>query len=117
MENKDHHKISNFWFGFALGAATVGTASYLLGTKQGRKTLKKMLEFSENLEENLIDLGHEFEEAVVEKGDELRNEIKKLPQEHPTFGSLLDKIRDFSHRKEVKRFFVKEGKITEEKKK
>jgi hypothetical protein len=51
MKNKEQP--SNFWFGFALGTIAAVGSSYLLGTKNGRDLTKKLLDLTENLEENL----------------------------------------------------------------
>ena len=51
MKNKE--QTSNFWFGFALGTMAAVGSSYLLGTKNGRDLTKKLLDLTENLEENL----------------------------------------------------------------
>ncbi|MBI3366238.1 YtxH domain-containing protein [Candidatus Roizmanbacteria bacterium] len=122
MENQNSHKLSTFWFGFLLGGALTGSAAFLLGTKQGRKTLKKILEMSENIEETVQDLFEEYGDEIREKGSELFDSVKKLQKNHshdnPPFHSLsglLDRIKILSPstQKRVKRFFVKEGKIIE----
>jgi len=126
MENQNEHKLSSFWFGFLLGGAVTGSAAFFLGTKQGRKTLKRLLEMSEDMEGTIQDFFEEYGEEIREKGAELLEEVKKLPKNHtntPSPGStihgILDKIKILSPgtQKKVKRFFVKEGKIIEDLKK
>ncbi len=122
MENQNSHKLSSFWFGFLLGGALAGSAAFLLGTKQGRKTLKRVLEMSEDIEGTLQSFFEEYGDEIREKGEELWDEVKKLPKHHTnasppgsTIQGLLDKIKILSPatQKKVKRFFVKEGKIIE----
>ncbi len=122
MENQNQHKLSSFWFGFLLGGALTGSAAFFLGTKQGRKVLKRLLEMSEDIEGTLQTFFEEYGDEIREKGVELWGEVKKLPKHHAntsspssTIHGLLDKIRILSPgtQKKVKRFFVKEGKIIE----
>ncbi len=122
MESQNNHKLSSFWFGFLLGGAVTGSAAFFLGTKQGRKTLKKMLELSENMEQTLETFFEEYGEEIKERGIELLEDIKKQPKNqtnnslpNSTIHGLLDKIKILSPstQKKVKRFFVKEGKILE----
>lgn len=113
------HKVSNFWFGFAVGASLTSTAAFLLGTKKGRKFLKQTLELSEDLEENLLVLGEELGENLAEKREELEKELKTLPKhidetvthirkEHRGFDAILNKIKTLSPRP-VKKFFAKDN--------
>lgn len=120
--DQNNHKLSSFWFGFLLGGAVTGSTAFFLGTKQGRKTLKKILELTENMEETLETFFEEYGEEIKEKGIELLEDIKKQPKTqannsfpHSTLHGILDKIKIFSPnaQKKVKRFFMKEGKIVE----
>jgi hypothetical protein len=112
MEKTNREKVTNFWFGFAFGGLTLGALTFFLGTKKGRQTLKKVLEVSENLEEDLLTYGQE----LLEKGDDLKETAANLvgaKQTHFSLGGLLDKMRVFSPRtkeKQAKRFFFKENK-------
>lgn len=101
---------STFWFGFALGTSlTVGVA-YLFGTKKGRATLQKLLDMSENLEENLMSIMEEIEERIVDEETPQLEEIKPPQREsHSSIHSLLDKIKFLSPgSSKEKRFFVKD---------
>lgn len=83
----DEHKRSGFWFGFALGATTATSAIYFLGTKEGRKTLRKVLELSEGLEDVIFD-------RMKEIGVEALHEVKEniTPKLKESFTSLEGKI-------------------------
>lgn len=51
MTTQNHEeKYNRFWFGFALGSVVCGAAALTLGTKQGRKSVKKAVEFMEKVE-------------------------------------------------------------------
>lgn len=121
MENQNQvkldpnsHKNSNFWFGFALGGVTVTAAIFFLGTKKGRQTLKTLLEVSENLEENLLSLLEELEENLEEKEEEIEEILTKKSKNY-SLTHLLDKIKNYAPqaKRQVKKFFVKEGKVVE----
>ncbi|OGK14545.1 hypothetical protein A3C98_02095 [Candidatus Roizmanbacteria bacterium RIFCSPHIGHO2_02_FULL_37_15] len=89
MQSQNHNKSSNLWLGFAFGALAATTVAFLFGTNKGRQILKKLLELSENLEENALAIVEEIEETFVDKAKEL-HEVK---QEKPILGTLLDKMK------------------------
>lgn len=106
----ESHKGNTFWFGFSVGAAAIGLGAILFGTKKGRETLGVVLEFSQNLEENLGDLLKGLEEAVTDEAGAIGEELRKTPAKtKPTFSNILDKIRHFSDGSpKGKKFFVKD---------
>ncbi|MDO8609420.1 MAG: hypothetical protein Q7R95_02645 [bacterium] len=112
MQNQNKHFINNFWFGFLLGAGATGAAAFFFGTKNGRKTLQKLLDLSENIEENLIYLAEEFGEEIKEKGIEITQEITKTvpKKEESTLNQLLRKMSSLSPQSQskIKKFFIKE---------
>lgn len=114
MENPNNHRVSNFWFGFAIGGVTISAAFFFFGTKKGRQTLKTLLEASENLEENFLTILEELEENLEEKEEEIKEILTKKPKNY-NLVYLLDKIKKFTPytKKHVKKFFVREGKIIE----
>lgn len=87
--NKDLHQANNFWFGFSLGVLTVGAFVYFFGTKKGRKTLKNLLEITENLEENLTQLIQE-----IEKDNNINQPNKQITS---TINTLIEKVKNFAH--------------------
>lgn len=93
MPNQNEHKTSHLWLGFAFGTATTLTLTFLLGTKKGREILKKLLEVSENLEENLLALGEELEEELLKKGKEFKKDLKTLPDQS-TLRDVREKIKN-----------------------
>lgn len=124
MEKQNNHKLSSFWFGFLLGGSLAGLTAFLFGTKQGRNTLKKILEMSENIEETVKLLLNEYSKEFKEKEEEIINQITNLTKKqqsrktlNSTLQEVLNKINILSPetQKKVKRFFVKEGKTIEPK--
>lgn len=110
MENQSKHTVSNFWFGFMLGTAIAGCGAFLFGTKKGRKTLQRLLELSENMEENILLLTEELGEEIKEKTEEIYSEIEKPKKKSSsTIGFLLNKIKTLSpqNSSSQKRFFIK----------
>lgn len=117
LKLEHEHKLSSFWFGFLLGGVAAGSAAFFLGTKRGRKTLKHLLEMTEDMEQSLETLFDEYGDEIREKGSEFFDELKKLPKgdsHTPIVGStlhgLLDKMKTLSPgtKKKEKQFFVKE---------
>lgn len=83
------NKSSNLWLGFAVGAITATSLAFLFGTQKGRQILKKLLEISENLEENALAIAEELEEMLAEKAEN----FSQQQQNKPILGTLLDKIK------------------------
>ena len=92
-QTHSHHKNSNLWLGFAFGAISAATLTFFLGTKKGRQMLKKILDISENLEENALVIAEQIEEEIMEKADK----IADLKQGKPVLGSILEKIKNFKN--------------------
>lgn len=118
MKNKNDHKASNFWFGFALGSIAAVSAAYLAGTKKGRQISKKIIESFDDLEEDpssfIEDIkGHllslknnvEFEKEDYSETKEIKEEKKNFS----TVQSIIDKIKGSNlQEKTNKKFFIKE---------
>ena len=111
---------TNFWFGFAIGSISAVAIAYLLATRQGRETLKKLISLSENLGER----SPEFKSLLQDVMSSLRNKkdiqteappALSAQQSQPHFSNLsnvLDKIREVTHgNTSVKKFFSKGGKL------
>ncbi|MBI4226569.1 YtxH domain-containing protein [Candidatus Roizmanbacteria bacterium] len=89
MPGQNDNKSSNLWLGFAFGAIAATAVAFLLGTKKGRQTLKKLLELSENLEENALTIAEEIEETILDNAQKL----PEAKQNKPILGTLLDKMK------------------------
>lgn len=87
--DQNHNKNSNLWLGFAFGAITATSIAFFLGTKKGRQMLKKILELSENLEENALVIAEQIEEAIMEKTDK----ASEQKQDKPILGNVLEKMK------------------------
>lgn len=111
-----HNYPTNFWFGFALGTVSAITLSYLLGTKQGRELLKKLVKVSEHLDETSPDfLGALTEISQVFRGEkqQLNPQIEK--QTNSSLTNVLDKIRHATQPPTyIKKFFSKSGRLISE---
>jgi hypothetical protein len=106
---KTNPPATNFWFGFSLGIAGTTAVGYLLGTKKGRQTLRKLLDYAE---ETPHDLNH-----ILEKLGKIYPHLapeKKTSQDKPiisTLDQIIHKIRNNSHQENKhKKLFVKENK-------
>jgi len=88
MKNQPELKTSNFWFGFALGTITAAGLGYLLGTKSGRLTTQKILEFFDDWEKHLGDW---------EEKQKTNTQPKILPVSSIT--GIVEKIRSELHLK------------------
>lgn len=102
MPNKAHHapQMSNFWTGFTVGA----TVLFFLGTKKGRSTLKGMMDYAENLEDNL-------EEMMKMTTDDTQSKMKSFTGA-TNISDLISKIQSvLPDQKQVKNFFEKGGKM------
>jgi len=84
-----NNNFNSLWVGFAFGAVTASALVFLLGTKKGRDLLKKILDVTDNLQENALFIAEQIEEAFIEK--------EKNPTIHkeakPVLGNLLDKMK------------------------
>ncbi len=47
---KNEESYNKFWFGFAVGSAFCGLAAMAVGTKQGRKCIKKSIDYMESVD-------------------------------------------------------------------
>ncbi|NMB84201.1 hypothetical protein GYA28_02835 [Candidatus Roizmanbacteria bacterium] len=111
----EHHQITNFWAGLALGTMVTGGVFLLFGTKKGRKITKRLLELSENWEEGFIQMTENVSEELLEKLPQTVKTAVRNEKKNHSIGSLLNKIKTLSplaEKKTVKKFFVKDGKIT-----
>lgn len=120
MKSQSNHP-TNFWFGFALGTTSVALLAYLLGTKKGRQSFKKLIELSENMENispSLLSGANEMLDSIVEFGINHSQlspaHQEKNPVKNSTLENVISKIKHATQPdKYVKKFFAKGGKIIE----
>jgi len=91
MSRINEHRVSNFWVGFSLGIAGATGLVYLFGTKMGRNSVKKVLRFSENLEENL----EHFIEGVDKRNP--KKDSKKGAFRLDNIEGILSKIKQVTN--------------------
>ncbi len=122
MKNQNKQpSATNFWFGFAAGSLGATAATYLLGTKRGRETLKKCITMAERLEENSPDFMDQIRTILNTITDTkplelLKEELpaaeKKTVDTINSVERIMDKIKQVAQPKGyVKKFFAKSGKI------
>lgn len=92
MKKPIKHTNTNFWFGFVFGIASAAGASYLLGTKNGREKLKKLLEYAEQYGENPEELMQMLESLSEEK-------TKELEPIKTNLNTLMDKVKSITEGK------------------
>lgn len=90
MTKQNNEKAQTFWLGFSFGIAGAGILIYFLGTKKGRKTLENIIDFSENLEENMLKI-LKNKKVIEEKKD-----YKAIPSIEK-IGSIISEIKRISN--------------------
>lgn len=120
----NEHQYNKFWFGFALGGAVCGAAAMLMGTKQGRKNLRKTLDYMEHAEtqpdqiHKILDTVYSFYHTITEQTtDQKKHSEEELPnQAEPeskkedvhSINSVIEKMKNItSESKTDKKFFFK----------
>lgn len=73
MDNKSNNQ-GNFWLGFFLGGLIGGFIIYLMGTKNGKKLLEKVIDQTELYEEEI----EEKLSSLQEKGEDLLSEAENV---------------------------------------
>lgn len=103
QKNSDKKHGSGFWFGMMMGSA-VGTAGlYLLGTADGRKKLREVLDGFDNMDTDIIE---DIKKAAQEKDGKTSKKV--VSDIHSVLGKIESSIPT---RKEIKKYFVKDGKV------
>ena len=90
MASQSNPKTTNFWFGFSLGILSTSAFIYFFGTEKGRKALKKLIDLTENFEENLSLIAEELDHIGLNDNKE---STKKMAS---TIGSILNKVKSFT---------------------
>lgn len=60
----------NFWSGYALGMLSGSVLMYAFGTKNGRDTVKKVLEHTDTLEHSIEDILHLIQSNMLSTSEE-----------------------------------------------
>jgi len=87
--DQNNNQPTSLWLGFAFGAISAASLAFFLGTKKGRQMLKKILELSEGLEENVLAIAQQIENALVEKA----GKTDGLKQDKPILENVLEKMK------------------------
>ena len=98
-DSTSSQQMSNFWTGFTIGAAVL----FFLGTKKGRKSLKDLMDYTENLEGNIDELINSTIDSSHDK--------KKVVEGATNITDLISRIQSvLPESKQVRKFFAKDGK-------
>lgn len=109
-ENGDN-KGNKFWPGFSLGTVFASLALFLFGTKGGRRFLKRLIEAAEELEGSFDELLDEIEEISTEK-IKTRQSSSASHKAEGHISGVMERIKSvLPVRREVKKYFVRDGKI------
>ncbi len=135
MEKKDN---TTFGVGFIIGALSSAVLITLLGTKEGRKTARllidkiddylkdvekninfdrtEVIEKAEELKEEAISKVEEIKETMLDRFSEVKDDVSKITklgtsiiEENPKINSVQEKGREIAQRIGQK-FFTKQGK-------
>jgi gas vesicle protein len=108
----EHKNSSNFWFGLMIGASLGAGSLYLLGTKNGRKQAKKILDAAEDWEMVLEDVLAEVDEKTIGERENVKEGLKEFGKTASgNMETVLEKIFSVAHKHESKKYFSKDGKI------
>lgn len=88
---KNETSVKSFWNGILIGSGAALFILYVFGTKKGRSSLKTILDFSENIEDNLHKL-HKHVHSLSSKKTQSKEHISLLE----SVSSVIDKIKSVS---------------------
>lgn len=95
-----------FWFGMMMGSIVGSSALYLLGTKEGRKKFRNILDSLEDIDTELI---HDLETMLK---DDDGTGVKQVKSVVTDIAQVLDKIQStIPAKKQVEKYFAKDGKV------
>ncbi len=111
---------NRFWFGFAVGGAVCAAFAMAVGTKQGRKLVKKTVDYVEQIEDQpdqlnkLSDMIFSFIDQAASGMPAAETTQKKAEEEEKdlnTLSAVIDKMKNItSETKSDKKFFTKTNK-------
>lgn len=80
MSENNNSKNGNFWLGFFLGGLLGAFIIFVLGTKEGKKLLQKLIDraeiYEEELEEKIVKLQERGEDLLAE-AEEVKDKVVK----------------------------------------
>lgn len=92
--NSTYQSGGNIWFGVAVGMLLGGGGLYLLGTKNGRDMLKKIIALAEDMELSLADVLSNIEEVFENENPVISRKDDSVITHSDSLNTVLDKIKD-----------------------
>ncbi|KXK10822.1 MAG: hypothetical protein UZ22_OP11002000583 [Microgenomates bacterium OLB23] len=103
---KHNDQQGGFLFGLVVGGVVGSSALYMLGTKEGRKKLRGILDSLEDIDGDLI---RELESALKDDGGSAIQNVKSIATD---IHQVLDKIHaTIPVKKQIEKYFAKDGKM------
>ena len=105
-QKKHNKQQGGFWFGMIMGGVIGSSALYMMGTKEGRKKFRAVLDTIEEFDGDLI---AELESSLKDEDGTMIKSVKSVATD---ISQVLDKIQaTIPIRKEVEKYFAKDGKV------
>lgn len=95
-----------FLFGLVMGGIVGSSALYMLGTKEGRKKMRNILDSLEDIDGELVS---EIESMLKDEDGTAVKNVKSIATD---ISQVLEKIHaTIPMRKQVEKYFAKDGKV------
>ncbi|MBP9815782.1 hypothetical protein KBD09_00900 [Candidatus Woesebacteria bacterium] len=104
---KNHNEQQGgFWFGLIMGGVIGSSALYMLGTKEGRKKFRDVLDTLEDMDGDLLS---ELESMLKDEDGSAMKNVKSIATD---ISHVLDKIQStIPAKKQIDKYFAKDGKV------
>jgi gas vesicle protein len=103
---KKHNDQGGFMLGLVMGGIVGSSALYMLGTKEGRKKLRNILDTLEDMDSDLV---NELESMLKDEDGEAVKNVKSIATD---ITQVLDKIQStLPIKKQIEKYFAKDGKM------
>ncbi len=93
MKNQNNPSSSNFWFGFSIGIVSLSLMIYFFGTEKGRKTLKQLLDLTENFEDTVQLISDNLHSNLDNLTDNLKSSPTLKKSQPSTISTVIQNIK------------------------